>query len=118
MAGRNLLWLKMRPDTPQLYEYITVEQITANVQSFINIHPWTQFFDLGGRTDKPVSIAGNIVMRDCQCTCETCFDIEFNEEQYRLSEFTFENLSITARKKGLSEDMIDKMTIKNVEISV
>lgn len=27
LDGMNLLWLKMRPDTPQHYEYITVEDM-------------------------------------------------------------------------------------------
>ena len=39
----------MRPDTPQLYEYITVENITGPVKNFILIAPWTQFYDLKGR---------------------------------------------------------------------
>ena len=35
----NLLWLKMRPDTPQHYEYITMKQVDAVVESFVNINP-------------------------------------------------------------------------------
>lgn len=38
--GKNLLWLKMRPDTPQHYEYISVEDINGKIDSFININPW------------------------------------------------------------------------------
>lgn len=48
-SGSNLLWLKMRPDTPQHYEYITLENIEGNITNFININPWTQFFDLKDR---------------------------------------------------------------------
>ena len=47
--GKNLLWLKMRPDTPQHYEYISVEDINGKIDSFININPWTQFYDLKDR---------------------------------------------------------------------
>ena len=40
-----ILHLKMRPDTPQNYEYITVDNISGNVGKFISIRPWTQFFN-------------------------------------------------------------------------
>lgn len=35
----RVLWLKMRPDTPQKCEYITVENITGDVHSLIYIKP-------------------------------------------------------------------------------
>lgn len=44
----NLLWLKMRPDTPQNYEYITVEDVKGSAQNFLFVRPWTQFFDMKG----------------------------------------------------------------------
>ncbi len=116
--GKNLLWLKLRPDTPQLYEYITVEQVKAKISSFITIHPWTQFFDLKGCTDKPISTAKNITVRDCECDCDIFFDVEANEKQYRLENFTFENLSIRAGKNGLDESMIDNVIVKNVKVDV
>ncbi|MCD7806999.1 MAG: glycosyl hydrolase family 28 protein, partial [Lachnospiraceae bacterium] len=116
--GKNLLWLKLRPDTPQLYEYITVEQVRAKISSFITIHPWTQFFDLKGRTDKPISTARNITVRDCQCDCDIFFDVEANEEQYRLENFTFENLMVRAGKNGLDESLIDGVTVKNVQVEM
>ena len=92
----NLLWLKMRPDTPQHYEYITVEDIEGMIQNFLNIHPWTQFFDLKGRTDMPVSHADHIIMRNCSCKCTTCFNVTSDDEQYLLSDFTFENVNVDA----------------------
>lgn len=116
LDGMNLLWLKMRPDTPQLYEYITVENITGRIASFINIKPWTQFFDLKGRTDIPLSVARNIVMRNCECECKTYFDVIPQKDQYQLSDFTFENLEITAERDGFSEDMVEGMTVRNVRV--
>jgi hypothetical protein len=44
----------MRPDTPQQYEYILVEDITGDADHFLYIKPWTQFFDLKDRKDIPV----------------------------------------------------------------
>lgn len=114
--GNNLLWLKMRPDTPQHYEYITVEEIEGSIKRFINIKPWTQFYDLKGRTDKPVSHADHIVMRNCNCECETYFHVIPNEEQYILSDFTFENLQITAKEDLFSEDSIRNVTVNHVSV--
>ncbi len=117
LAGSNLLWLKLRPDTPQLYEYITVEQVRGRMKTFVKIRPWSQFFDLKGRTDKPLSEAQHITVRDCQCDCEICFDVEPSPEQYRLHDFTFENLEVTARVNGFSENMIENMTVKSVYVT-
>ena len=114
--GKNLLWIKMRPDTPQLYEYITVEHVTAKVQNFININPWTQFFDLKGRTDIPQSRVEHISMRDCECECTHYFNVTPQEEQYHLSDFDFENLHIRTENSGFAPDIVENMTVKNVRV--
>ena len=114
--GKNLLWLKMRPDTPQKYEYIKMSDIVANVTSFININPWTQFFDLKGRSDMPPSNASNIIIEDVKCRCTTFFNVKKCLEQYILSDFTFRNLSISAYKTDIDKNIIDNFTIENVVI--
>ena len=114
----NLLWLKMRPDTPQLYEYITVEDIEGKVVSFININPWTQFFDLQDRKDIPLSYADHITMRSCNCECNTYFDVKEDKQQYILSDFSFENLTIKAQNNGFLPDVVDNMTVNNVSVSI
>ncbi len=115
-AARNLLWLKMRPDTPQHYEYITVEEVSGSVHSFLNINPWEQFFDLKGREDIPLSYADHIVMRNCDCECEIYFDVTSGEEQYRLSDFVFENLRIRAKDIALNESVVSNLRIRNVAV--
>lgn len=98
--GYNLLWLKMRPDTPQHYAYITLEDIDASVSSFININPWNQFYDLGDRKDIPLSYADHITVKNSRCTCGTFMDIEPREDQYRLSDFLIENVQIITADRG------------------
>lgn len=116
LTGKNLLWLKMRPDTPQRYEYITVEQIEGRIQNFINVNPWTQFYDLKDRKDIPLSYAEHVVMKDCICECDTYFNVAPNEEQYRLSDFTFKNLKIRTKEKGASYDAIENVVVEKVEV--
>ena len=117
-SGSNLLWLKLRPDTPQHYEYITVEDIKGTLKNFININPWTQFYDLKGRQDKPLSVAEHITMRNCSCHCRKYFHVTPNGEQYRLSDFTFENLNIITNESNFSPDSIHNMTLNNVCVDV
>lgn len=112
----NMLWLKMRPDTPQHYEYILIEDIYGNIENFININPWTQFFDLKDRTDIPLSYADNIFIKNCRCDCDTFFNVKSAPEQYILSDFNFENLEIKAKSNGFSSDMINNCTTKNMII--
>lgn len=98
----NLLWLKMRPDTPQLYEYVDVEEISGNVTNFLTILPWTQFFDLKGKPKPPVSRAEHITMKNCKIKCKLAYNIEKNDEQYLLSDFKLENLDLDAENSGYS----------------
>ena len=116
-SGSNLLWLKMRPDTPQHYEYISMDNIVGKITNFININPWTQFFDLKGREDIPLSVADHIQMKNCKVECETFFNVTPNDEQYRLSDFTFENLEIKAENGSFEHCCIENAKVENVKIN-
>lgn len=117
-SGSNFMWLKMRPDTPQHYEYITVQDIEGKITNFININPWTQFFDLKGREDIPLSVADHITMKNCKCQCNTYFNVTKDEKQYLLSDFVFENLEIQAKKDGFTSEAIRNVTVENVKVTV
>lgn len=112
--ANNLLWLKMRPDTPQRYEYITVEDITGNGKNFILVAPWTQFYDLKGRTEMPMSYSDHITMRNITFDCETFFNVKQQEDQYHLSNFTFQNLSVSAKKADFHPEYVENFSVKNV----
>ena len=115
----QLLHLKLRPDTPQRYEYITVENVKGDiVGNFINVNPWTQFFDLKGRTDKPVSKVEKVTIQDCDCTCDCFFNVKKDEKQYTMSAFTLKNMQICAKDKGSNFDVIDDVIVENVCIKV
>lgn len=116
-TSSNLVWLKMRPDTPQRYEYITVEDIEGKIDSFVNINPWTQFYDLKDRKDIPLSYADHITIRNCKCECDIYFKVQACEDQYILSNFEFENLQIKAKEDRFSEDMIRNVSVKNVVVT-
>lgn len=116
--AQRLLWLKMRPDTPQNYEYIQLEDITGSAINFLFAQPWTQFFDLKDRKDVPYSYSSHVTMRNIQLDCDVLFAVKKDETQYKLSDFLFENLKITARKSGeISKDYIHNLQIRNVTVN-
>lgn len=94
----RVLWLKMRTDTPQHYEYVTVEGVTGHARRVLYIHPWTQYFQPSDRV-LPPSRCNNITIRDCQLTCDTYKDVE-RSDKYTLSDFTFKNNIINNQKRN------------------
>jgi len=114
--AKRLLWLKMRPDTPQNYEFVRVENIKGKATSMVFVKPWTQFFDLKGRVDTPLSYSDHITLKNIELECDVFFDIAVSESD-RLSNFTFENLKITAKNGDYNKEVIKGLTLSNVEIN-
>jgi len=112
----RLLHLKMRPDTPQHYEYITVENITGNVKTFLYVKGWNQFFDLKGEEKPKKSLANTILIKNIDISCETAFDVE-KSELYDLTDFTLENLKIKALKPK-EENLEAIKNLKKIKVNV
>jgi len=113
----NLLWLKMRPDTPQRYEHILIEDVEAvGVRNFININPWTQFYDLGDRKEIPLSYGENITMRRITCDCENYFNVTADTSQYLLSDFNFEDIDVTAENTDADYGSVENMALTRVNV--
>ncbi|MCK8622656.1 glycoside hydrolase family 28 protein [Prevotella sp. E13-27] len=111
----RVLWLKMRPDTPQHYEYVRVENFKGNCGSFLVVRPWTQFFKPENREDMPLSQCNNIYFRNINMDCKNFFDVG-TSDKYRLKDFTFENINVTDQKKAFNPEIIENCTVKNVQI--
>jgi len=112
----RVFWLKNRGDTPQLYEYILVENITGKADRLLFAKPWTQFFDLQGRETPLLSTSNHVVFRNIELTCQIFADIEVSEYD-KLKNFTFENLKITAENGELNKALIEGLTLKNVVVN-
>lgn len=113
----RVLWLKMRPDTKQLYEHITVSGITGSAKAFLYIKPWTQFFDLKGGKSFLKSCGQNLTMKDCAVKCGIAFDIERADDQFELKDFTFKDIKLTAEKTGILREAVKNCKVKNVVIN-
>ena len=112
----RVLWLKMRPDTPQHYEYVLVESFTGKCTRFLFIHPWTQFYEMGDRPDMPLSACNNIVMRDIRMNCNHFFDVALSDK-YTLRDFTFERINVTDEKDAFDANLIPNTIVKDVVIN-
>ena len=99
----RVLWLKMRPDTPQHYEYVLVENITGHCDRFLFIHPWTQFFKPGDRKDMPLSRCNNVTLRNIKVDTKTMIDVK-TSDKYELIDFTIEGKPLDFSKAGASPE--------------
>ena len=113
--ANRVLWLKMRPDTPQHYEYVTADNITGTTGSFLVVRPWTQFFQPEPRNDMPLSQCNNIIMTDIRMECRNFFDVG-TSDKYRLRDFTFRNICVKDEKKAFDPHLIDNTVVDNVTI--
>lgn len=88
---RMLLRLKIRPDTPQRYSDILVENISGYTWTAVHIRPWTQFFDPGDRTDIPASVVSGLTLKGCRFNCSKILDIQCDSLVARIEEPRMEN---------------------------
>lgn len=116
-GAKRLLCLKMRPDTPQKYEFVTVENVKGSVGSLLDLKPWTQFFDLKGRTDLPVSLCENITLRNLRVKCDQFMDAKASTK-YQVKRFSFQNVRVETAKGSYDKSMFLDATYKNLKIIV
>lgn len=114
--ANRVLWLKMRPDTPQHYEYVTVENFTGKTGSFLVVRPWTQFFKPEKRDDMPKSQCNNIVMKNIKMDCQNFFDVG-TSDKYNLRDFTFDNIDVVDKKNAFDKNLIEGTVVKNIIIN-
>ncbi|RYZ28445.1 MAG: exopolygalacturonase [Chitinophagaceae bacterium] len=124
--AQRVLWFKFRPDTPQNYEHVLLEDITGSgITNFIFIKPWTQFFDLKGEKNVRTSTGRHVTLRNIKVDCDVAFAIEKSNRQsneiafdYKLSDFTLENVTLNAKKDAkLDRTAIEDLTLENVTVN-
>lgn len=113
--AQRVLWLKMRPDTPQHYEYIRLENMRGNCGSFLVIRPWTQFFKPGDRKDMPLSECNDIEIKNVDVECRNFFDVGLSEK-YALRRFAFRNSHVVDKVHAFDEKMIEGTVVEGMEI--
>ncbi len=110
-----ILRMKMRPDTYQIFEDITVENITGNCKSILQIKPWTQFFNMEGTEEQPYAIVRNITMKNIDVNCKE-FGIFQGNPRDTLSNLSFENIKATVENTD-GEIHFEYVNYENVKIN-
>jgi alpha-L-rhamnosidase len=99
-AGVPVVRLKLRPDTPQVYENFVFERLVLNdAQALFDVKPWTQFFDLQGH-DPPKSIVRNVVLRDIRGTLRSLGELRGNEGDV-IENVVLESLDVQSARDRL-----------------
>lgn len=114
--ANRVLWLKMRPDTPQHYEKVRLENLTGTCRSFLVVRPWTQFFKPEERSDMPLSTCNDICIKNIDVKSHNFFDVG-KSDKYQLKDFSFENCTIQDETLDFNPELIPGTTIKNVTIN-
>lgn len=113
--AQRMFWLKMREDTPQLYEYITIENINGSASKMICAGVWSQFFDLKGETKHPFSLGDHIMVRNINFKCDTFFELKLSENS-KVSNITLENLNVEAKNGSFDKTKIENLHMRNITI--
>lgn len=111
----RVLWLKNRPDTRQLYEYITVENISGKANRLLYAKPWRQFYNLEGKEKNLLSVSDHITFKNIQLKCNILADLDVTETD-SLKHFIFENMLIETPKGKIEESLFDGIEMRNVVI--
>ena len=110
----RVLWLKMRPDTPQHYEYVSVSELQGQCGSFLVVRPWTQFFKPQEREDMPLSRCNDITVSHVNMHCHCFFDVG-KSDKYSLQRFRFEHLDIVDETHSFHPELIDGAVVQACE---
>jgi len=99
-SNTPLLRLKMRPDTYQIFENITIDNVKGTCGTLIDVKPWKQFFTMEGSNEKPFGIVRNITISNIKVKCNVFGEIEGNPSD-QISNILFKNIKATATEPEL-----------------
>ncbi len=114
--GTNVLQLKLRPDTPQQYENISLDDITIEGNATVfKVAPWTQYFDLKGQAP-PTSLVRNISISNVKGSGATMGKIAGNPGT-TFGTMTLKNVDVQIKNSGSEAANLKGLTVENVKIN-
>lgn len=112
----NLLSLKLRPDTPQDYENITVEDVELNGGGrLLNVAPWRQFFDLQGHAP-PTQQIHHVLLRNIRGSFRSFGVLQSNPGD-TLSDIVLENVHLTLADPKLNLGPVQGLVFRDVTVN-
>lgn len=117
--AHRLLWLKMRPDTPQQYSYITVVNCQAKAGSMLQMTPWTQFYQKDDRPDMPRSRCSHITLTGITGKFDKVLNVKNNlPDFFDRDNFTLKDIRATSPQTAPEWQALGTgCTLKNIYIN-
>lgn len=113
----TILLFKLRPDTPQRYANVLVENVKGVARRGIVAEPWTQFYNLLKRDDMPRSGVSNVTLRKIDIKCTNKFYAVKASDKYDLERFTFENIKAEDPVGGFDTSYIKDCRVVKVSVN-
>lgn len=112
----TVLRLKLRPDTPQQYENISLKDITMeNGGAIFNIAPWSQYFDLKGQLP-PKSSVRNISISNIKGTGSSLGKIIGNPDT-DFGEIILKDAAVQLKNTALEMGELKGLKFENVVVN-
>ncbi len=120
--GINVLRLKLRTDTPQLYEDIHYNNITLDgVGTLINVSPWTQYETIPAGRERPAHTVRNITLTNIKGTFGnfgTINPVAVNGAIIdTIEKITLENIDLKLTTAAPNFRGVKELVVKNVKIN-
>lgn len=117
ITGRaTLLTLKLRPDTPQHYEHILIEDIElAGRGRIFNVAPWRQFFDLKGHP-QPTREVNDVTLRNIRGSFGSWGRLAGNPDDH-IHDITLENIDVKLRDARFELGKVENFVVENVKVN-
>ncbi|MFT4089473.1 MAG: glycosyl hydrolase family 28 protein [Asticcacaulis sp.] len=118
VGGINILVLKLRPDTPQTYEDITLRNISLEAEggTIISVRPWTQYFNLKGETP-PQSRVRRVTLSGFKGRYGSFGSIRPNPGQTTISDITLKNIDLQLQRPELEAVGVANLRADNVVVN-
>jgi len=113
----NVLCLKLRPDTPQHYHDILIENITLSggAGHLLQIAPWTQFFDLKGHPP-PSRAIDRVTIRNVRGSFGS-FGVLGGNPGDRLTDIRLEDIDVTLADGHISLGQVTGLSFNAVVVN-
>ena len=113
----TVLRLKLRPDTPQQYENISLKDITLEGGGVIfNIAPWSQYFDLKGQLP-PKSVVRNITISNVKGTGNASLGKITGNPDTEFGDITLKNVDVQLKTPTLEVGNVQHLKFENVVVN-
>ncbi len=113
----NLVLFKMRPDTPQKYGNVLVENVKGTTKNGVRAFRWKQFHNPQERDDMPRSGIKNVTLRNADVRCTKKFYDVQPSELYDLEGFTFVNVKAEDPHDEMDTSYIKDCKVENVVLN-